>query len=330
MATIQELQKQIKSNEIMSLYLLYGEEAYLLNHYKKLIVDAALDGDKSMNYQYFQGEQTTVDEIKTAVVTLPFLATKRVIVVEGSGLFSKANEALANILASIPESATLIFVENKVMKTLKASKAAQKYGCVVEMNSFDESKLITWIAAYLNKQSWQIEKNAAVTLIRRCQNDLIHIVSELEKLMAYTIEEKIIKGEDVTLLTPRPVEDEIFKMIEAVALKDQKRALDYYYDLLMLRKPPVLILNQMIKHFRALFKISCSLPIGGNNQEIAGKIGIPPFAVNKYVAQSKKFTPKILKEAVEEGINFEKDIKSGIIADRLAVELFIIKYSSDF
>ena len=51
-------------------------------------------------------------------------------------------------------------------------------------------------------------------------------------------------------------------MVDAVAVGDKKKALDYYYDLLALKEPPMRILYMLTKQFRSL--------LGGTVTDAAG------------------------------------------------------------
>ena len=64
---------------------------------------------------------------------------------------------------------------------------------------------------------------------------------ELEKLFCYTLDRDEITAEDVEAVCTAQTANRIFDMVEAVAMKRQKKALDYYYDLLALREPPMRI-----------------------------------------------------------------------------------------
>ena len=44
-------------------------------------------------------------------------------------------------------------------------------------------------------------------------------------------------------------------MVEAVAAKQQKKALDYYYDLLALKEAPMKILALLSRQFRILLQV---------------------------------------------------------------------------
>ena len=55
---------------------------------------------------------------------------------------------------------------------------------------------------------------------------------------------------------------------------------------------------------------------------------MPPFAVKRNVTQAKGFTMTQLKQALRDGVELEESVKTGQMNDQMAVELFIMKYSS--
>ena len=66
---------------------------------------------------------------------------------------------------------------------------------------------------------------------------------------------------------------------------------------------------------------------GIDNNTMAQKAGIPPFAVRRNVTQAKGFTMQQLKQAIRDGVDFEEAVKTGRMNDQMAVELFLMKYS---
>ena len=103
--------------------------------------------------------------------------------------------------------------------------------------------------------------------------------------------------------------------------------MDYYYDLLALKEPPMRILFLLTRQFRILMEVKELESLGYAPKEIASKVGIMPFLVGKYRAQAKTFTRKELRMILEDGMQAEEDVKTGKIGDVLSVEMFLIQYS---
>ena len=155
-----------------------------------------------------------------------------------------------------------------------------------------------------------------------------NIDRELEKLLCYTLEKDVIEAEDVEAVTTEQTTNKIFEMVNAIAEHNQRRALDLYYDLLTLREPPMRIMYLISRQFQILLAIRDMAAKGIGQQIMAQKAGIPPFAVRRNLAQAKGFTVEQLKGALREGVDLEEAVKTGQMNDRMAVELFIMKYSA--
>ena len=94
---MRKINQDIKNQTFQNIYLLYGEEAYLKKQYKDRL-KAAVCGEDTMNYAYFEGKNTDVNEIISIADTMPFFAEKRLVVIENSGFFKKADEKIVEYL----------------------------------------------------------------------------------------------------------------------------------------------------------------------------------------------------------------------------------------
>ena len=148
MKTIDE---DIKQGTFRNVYLLYGEEAYLLKQYKDKLVKAMVAENDNMNFATFTGKDVSVKEIIDLSETLPFFAERRVILIEDSGFFKNAQEELATYMGEIAKSTFFIFAETEVDKRGKLYKAVNKEGAVVEFGNQDEQLLSKWSTGRIAK-----------------------------------------------------------------------------------------------------------------------------------------------------------------------------------
>ena len=86
---MQTLNQDIKERRFRRVYLLFGEEPFLVSSYKKRLREA-ISGDD----------------------TMPFFAERRLIMVDESGFFKgAAPEELADYIPELPETTCLVFCE---------------------------------------------------------------------------------------------------------------------------------------------------------------------------------------------------------------------------
>lgn len=323
MKTIDE---DIKTGQFKQIYLLYGEEAYLKKQYKDKLKTALISPDDNMNFSAYEGKDINPKEIIDLAETLPFFADRRVILIENSGFFKGACDELADYLPQVPESTNFIFVEEEVDKRSRLFKAA-KNGKAVEFTTQSEELITRWILSRLKKEGKNITGNVMQLFLSKTGTDMGNIDRELEKLICYTLDKDIIDAEDVEAITTEQTTNKIFDMVNAIAEHDQKKALDLYYDLLTLKEPPMRIMYLISRQFQILLNVKDLTSKGFDNNTIAQKAGIPPFAVRRNQSQAKGFSLGQLKQAIADGVEFEEFVKTGRMNDQMAVELFIMKYS---
>ena len=156
-----------------------------------------------------------------------------------------------------------------------------------------------------------------------------NIEKELEKLICYTYGREVIGAEDVEAICCGQTVNRIFVMVDAIAKKEQKQALDLYYDLVALREPPMRILFLIVRQFQILMQVKTLAKKGYDRKTIAKRAGVPEFALKKNIDQARHFTLDQVLDAIRAGIQTEEDIKTGKLNDQLGVELLIVTCSSE-
>lgn len=325
---MKSLNEDLKTGKFKQIYLLCGEEGYLKRQYKERFVKAMLpEGDK-MNYAYFQGKNTDINEVTALAETLPFFAERRLIVMEDTGFFKSSGGELADYIPNMPATTYFIFVEHEVDKRSRLYKAVKAKGHIVELTVQDETTLRRWILSLAAKEKKQMSPSDAAYFLNKVGTDMENISKELEKLFCYAMDRNVLTREDVDAVCVTQISGHIFEMVNAVADREQRRALDLYYELLALKEPPMRILFLLIREYRLIFQVKALVKQGSGKKEIAARAGIHPFAAGRYMEQAKRFRTKELRAIMEEGADIEQSVKTGRLTDTLAVELFLIKHSS--
>lgn len=326
---MQKLLQDIKNQEYSQIYLLYGEEAYLRKQYRDKMKEALADAGDTMNNHYYEGKDTRIEEIIDLAETLPFFADRRVIVIENSGWFQKGGDKMAEYLAGIPETTYFVFVETQIDKRSKIYKAVNKLGRVAEFAPQDEQTLKRWILGMLKKEGKNITAADLQFLLERTGTGMANIKTEMEKLLCYTMNQSEITREDIEEICTKQVQNQIFDMINAIADRNQKRALELYYDLLTLKEPPMRILALIGRQFNYLLQVKELRKKGYSSQMISEKTGLHSFVVGKYAKQAEKFKTKELREALEACVEADENVKTGKMNDVMSVEILICKYSGN-
>ena len=322
---MKQIADDIKQNKFKQAYLLFGEERYLRRQYREKL-RAALCGDgDTMNVHFYEGKDVPVGEIIDLAETLPFLAERRVILLSDSGLFKSSGEKMAEYLSSGPcETTFFVFSESEVDKRSKLYKTVQSKGYAAEFTAQDENTLKRWIGGTLARDGKKITEGTVQLLLSKTGTSMDNIQMELEKLACYCMDRDVITDQDVEAVCTTRVSNRIFDMINAVADRKQREALELYYDLLALKEPPMRILFLIARQCNMLLQTKELKSGGHDNKTIGSKIGVPPFVAQKYVNQAAKFKTSTLRNAVQRCVEAEEAVKSGRMNDMMSVEILIL------
>lgn len=321
------LNDHIKRNEFKQVYLLCGEEEYLKKQYRDKLREAMV-GDDTMNYAYYEGKKLDTKEIVNTADTLPFFADRRLLIIENSGFFKSASEDVVNLVKNMPEYLHIIFVDGEIDKRNKLYKAVKDKGYISEMKFQDVGILSRWVNGLLKAENKFMDRRVMELFLTKTGVQMDNIKAELEKVICYTMGKEEITEEDIEKICTTQTTNKIFDMITAIATRQQKKALDLYYDLLLLKEPPMRIMYLITRQFNMMLQVKEMVNERHDNATISKTLGIAPFLVGKYIAQAKGFTYQAIRNALLDFAETEEAVKTGRLDDKTAVELMIIKYSN--
>ena len=202
---------------------------------------------------------------------------------------------------------------------------AERRVVLLEDTGFFKNK---WAAGILGKAGKKITQRDMELLLTKTGTDMGNLRMEMEKLISYTEGRDVVTAEDIEEICTTQTTNRIFDMVRAVTEKNQKRALELYYDLLTLKEPPMRILFLLAKQYRQLLLAKQFAAAGLAQTEIASKLGVPGFVVRNITTCARAYTISELEQAVKDFVDAEESVKTGRLEDKLSVELLIIKYSS--
>ena len=324
-----QLNDDIKNGSFKQCYLIYGEEAYLRNQNRDKLTKA-LSGDMaSMNFSRYEGDGISPGEIIDMAETMPFLADKRVILIENSGFFKSGCPELAEYLKSPAETTFFIFAEKEVDKRKDLYKAVSKTGFEICCDEQDENTLKAWISSKVKSEGKSISPRALAFMIDRVGTDMSNISTELEKLVCYCMDRNEITESDIEAVCANWLTNRIFAMTDAIVEKNQRRAIDLYYDLLALKEPPAKILALITRQFNLMLQVKEMSDNHKDNGSIASAVKLAPFLVGKYINWARGYTRQELIDALELCAGNDEAVKTGKLDYVISVEMVIIRCTAD-
>ena len=322
---MENIRQDIKDGTLKRVYLLFGTEDYLIRQYKNMLYAAA--GQDSMNCMKADGKDISLGAVTDFALTMPFFAKYRTVLLSDTGLFSAASEGWSELIESLPDTAVVIFAEQKVDKRNKLYKTVQKVGYACELNTPDERTLKKWIGGILKKEGLGISESVCEEFLLRTGQDMENIKNQLEKLISYCRGSAGVTYDDVNAVCSVVPQSQVFKMIEAAAEGRTQEALAYYYDLLALREPSMRILYLIGRHINQLLITRRMISEGQGQSSVASELGIMPFAAGKLMRQARSYTQDELLGLLKMCVANEEAVKTGNMDEKIAVETALIKCS---
>jgi DNA polymerase-3 subunit delta len=323
-----EIESDIKSGSLRRIYLIHGEELYMVKEYTARLKSAALGtAPEMLNLNVFEGK-ADVNDIINASETLPFMSDYRFVLVKDSKLFDAGRkddtEALKEYAQRVSDTTVLCFVEDKVDKRNSLYKAVKKYGACVEFSFLKDNELTAWVC---KKSDKKISSTVAMHLIKNVGTSMENLEGEIDKLVNYVSDGGAINEELVDELCSKSPETNIFEMVEAIGKKQPAKALEIYNNMLRMKQSPVYVLKMTARQFKLILECKYLQSKGDNAAAIAEKLSLRSFIVNGCLQQAKNFKMSVLVSAIKDCAKCDTDFKSGKISDRLGVEVLILKYS---
>ncbi|MDA3847338.1 MAG: DNA polymerase III subunit delta [Vallitaleaceae bacterium] len=330
---MQTLKQQIKDKSIKGVYIFFGEETYVRDTYITRVIKSVFgDEEQAMNLDIFTSDIKDISRITDAMDTLPFLAPHRLVIVKDLGILKKKGQAKAKgiveAIERMPESTILVIAEQSIEKTTDLYKKIKSCGQIIDFKPLNEQDLAIVIANQLSRAKLQIDKPTAIYIIQYVGADLSLIYQEIEKLIGYKLGQDIITKKDVEICCTKSIENKIFDLVDAIGRKNKSHAIRLYHDLILAKEIPLHILYMITRQFRINLQCALLHKKKKNEKELATLIKVPAFVVSKSLNQTRHFSIKQLKKALNDCLKVEMQFKTGAMAQELAVELLIIEYST--
>lgn len=315
----EEFDRMVEKGTPGPLYLLYGDEPYLVERAVKKLMDRVVDpGFRDFNLDIFYGNECKGDEVFGAAQTLPSFAERRVVLVKkGGDLSAAAQEVLLSYLQDPSPSTCLILQAEKVDGRKKFYAEFKKKGESVEYKRPYENQLGPFVREEVRCAGKRIDGAAAELLAYLVGNNLQELASQIEKLVVYCGKKETIGVEDVRTIVSDTKAENVFEFTDALGGKDIAKAMRMLSGLLADGEAPLKILGAVARHFRQIWQVRSALQRKVPPGELAKAAGVAPFVVNKLKDQARNFGTAELTRIFEQMLELDLAFKSGGKAEAL-------------
>lgn len=336
---------ELKAGTVRPVYLIYGGEPFLEEELFRAIKEATVRPETAdFNFNVFNPASDQLQQALGMAQTQPFFTERRLVVVRDCPIFAAsrkkqedgaeeddekpaagAEETLLGYLKQPVASTCLVFLAGEnVDSRKKVTKAAIATGGAVECKALKSEDAAMWAQQRATSYGKKLNDMAARTLLDKTGPDLRLIDSELQKLALYVGDAKVIAPADVDEAVGGMAETEIFRLTEAVMLKERAKALELLNRTLRQVDHPLQVLAALTNRFRQILTVKALVGRGTSLREGPGLAKMHPYAYEKMVGHVKPYPRAEIVQAMHKLLEADLAMKSGADA-RLTLETLVVE-----
>ena len=325
------IRSDLKNGTLRRFYALTGTEDYLRRLYLGKLSSAIIPEENSLNLTVYDGNKTDPIEVVDAAMSPPFLGERRLIILSDTG-FLKSSSIIADRIEQFPETTYMLFFEKDCDQRNKLYKYIEKEGHVAVFEAMRETDTVAFIANRLQRFGMRISDADARLLLEQSGNDLTGLSNEIDKIAAYCDGRDVVTASDIREMTSVLSQGQMFRMIDAMTQGRKDEAFRLLHYLLQDGASEISLLAMMTDQLEIMLT-ACEMKDEGRRlQEIqktlaGGYLGrnkrISEYRTKRALESGSRLGTEKLRAALGNGYQVEKNIKTGLMPGRLALEYFI-------
>ncbi len=331
--TAQKVFKDLDSGSWNPLYLVVGSEPFqsneILNQFKKKFIKE--ETAQALNYELWDGEGLDAGNLLNSLEMLPGLFSSdeeiRLIVCQRFDKIAPSHmEVLQKYLSEPSPSTVFVMMAEKIDKRKAWYKLIEEHGDVLEVREPYDREWPKWSGYFERKHKLKVDPAAWEMLVSGSGRCLSLLATEIEKLAVFVGEKSSIQLSDVQSMGANSTGDDIFSLVEDLAMKRKGVSLRKYDLLLRNGESDIKLLSIIVRQFRMIEQaLRLSKEGVTDPKTVAVQIGAHPFFVSKIFEQMKKHTEESVGKTLNLLAQCDYQIKTG---DGNLFEKFLVPYFS--
>lgn len=318
-----------------NIYVIYGENFEAINDYEKSIAKKYLKELDEFNYVKINMHENTIETLVYECRSSGLFGNEKVVIAENCNfLLAKPKkikvehnvDALMNYLENINEDVVLILkISDKIDSRKKLIKKIKEAGEVKEFSNFNEKEISEYIVKTVAVHDVKISKVDAEFLVNYTRLDFANIKKELEKLLLYCDDKKIITREDIELLATRSLEYDVFSLTNELFGKNYAKLRVVFNSLVLKKEEPIFLLSLISGQLRMYYKVKVLLNEHYSQKDIAKELGVHPYRVQLAAQGIRNYSVDKIMKTLILSADYDKLLKSSYMDKYIILDLFINK-----
>lgn len=339
--TEQDFKRSLTGGQFSPVYLIYGEEKYLVRHYTARLCEKVA-GKKPSDFDYVKlSAETDCQEIMAACEQFPLFSRYKCVVVSDyrfDDLPESDSKQLLAFCEDIAPSTVLIFTmptlstetkrsnDKKAAKLQKFVTTIQKYGTVLELPKRDEIALERQLVSWAEKSGCTLSMLTAAKIVSQCGSDMTTLHNELSKLCAYANGQEITE-EMVRLLVVKNTEVRIFALSDHIMSNNYQGAYQQLYGLFEQNEKPEVILSVLSSVFVDMYRAKVATESGQSLDTLSAdlKYGRRGFLLKNAAARASRYSTDTLRRMLQVILETDISLKSKPFDRQILLETLLAR-----
>ncbi len=314
------------------IYLFTGtSEIFIKNRMNRII--------QSFNkYEYtiikYDMETTSLSTVLSDAITVPFLEELKIIILKNPKFLTKSATSTKDEIKAMlkylknPCDSTLLIIDatNTVInQSNEIYKMLKNVARIIDYPDPEEIELKGWIVRSFDANGIDIKDDALTLLLEYIGDDQARLSQEIDKLSSYVGRGGTIRKEDIKLLVPKNINNEIYLLIKAIINHDLALTNQIYDNLITHTKDSLTIFSLISNKFKELLSTYRLLKYGYSQSDIAKFYNVSTGKAYYIVQEARAFKLSDLEFYIDKLAELDYQIKSGKLDKTIGLELLLLK-----
>jgi DNA polymerase-3 subunit delta len=330
-----------------------GPEIYIFDGDDEFAIDESITqltnhlGDATiagMNTTHLDGRSTSLAQLKDAVAAVPFLASKRLVILTHPTARYKekaSQDEFLSYLEAAKPSAKLVLVAFEFLTDERhrrdgrlnwlegwaVSPEQEKRVYVRHHVRPNGASMVKWIQDHVKALGGQMTTQAAVSLASQVGDDTRLASQEVSKLLTYVNFARPLEPDDVEHLTPLSAKIGNFDLVNAIRDRNQRKAQSLLHRSLE-DDDPIYIFQRIVSQIRSLLIGREIYDEHGTVNDFPRSLKISYYPARLALEGAPRFSAKFLDLIYHRLLDLDESIKTGQIDADLALELLVIELTT--
>lgn len=309
-----------------SVFLFIGGDTYSKEKAIRKLGDSFLDSSaRELDLKVFRGAQAHAREILDNLSTIPFLASRRLVIVKEFEKLSAEDRSRLAEYAKKPSKTACLILDSRDESILEDFRKISRQVAVKIFGEPTGSDLALWIKRFVSENGKSIEPGAIEFLKEAKVDSISQLSNELEKLVSFVGSREVIKASDVEELVGQNLVASVFDLTNAIEANMVDEALKVVSSLLTGGKKHFEIIGLLSWHVKRLLKAKTMQLKGCTDTYIANTLRINRKYFGRFFAQVKALKLAAIKSQMRILLDADLNIKRSKLDPALVLECAIIR-----